>query len=170
MHHPVSSQLLTPSLGDMLQSLTCLKSSSWWLPPSPILCSSPLLSCLFMPVQSLLVLSFIWAQIPMSELLPPSPLCLTIPESEEKTGCPSWLCTLALLIRKSNCWASLVPAVQPQGREGLPGVVSSENLSANSGGFPPRYHTTSPAKYRGLTRISLDCLRSCMNVFSCEKT
>lgn len=34
-----------------------------------------------------------------------------------RTDCHSWLYTLELLLRRSSCLASLVPAVQPQGRE-----------------------------------------------------
>lgn len=67
------------------------------------------------------------------------------PSRKVKTDCHSWLCTLELLLRKSNCWASLVPDVQPQGRECLPWVVSLENLSAKLRWFPPKYHITLPS-------------------------
>lgn len=177
MHHPTSSQLPIPNLRAISQALTCLNNTSWWLPPSSILCCQPspllpLYSSLpqILVADSFLVLFFIWTQIPIFELFPPSPPCLTTPESEEKTDSHSWLCTLTLLIRKSNCWANLVPAFQPQGREFLPWVVSLENLFAKLRWVSPKYHIMSPAKYQGLTRISLDFLRSCMHVFLCEQT
>lgn len=179
MHHPTSNiiPILILNIGAISQSLARLNSTSRQLPPSPFLCSQPsvllpLYSSLpqILVADSLLVLSFIQTQIPISELFPPSPPRLTIPESEEKADCHSWLCILVLLIRKKNCWASFVPAVQPCGRECLPWVVSLENLSAKLRWFSPKYHIMSPAKYQGLTRISLDFLRSCMNVFLCEQT
>lgn len=138
----------------------------------PALCSPASLfqSTQILVADSFLVLFFIWTQIPIFELFPCSPPCLTTPESEEKTDSHSWLCTLTLLIRKSNCWANLVPAFQPQGREWLPWVVSSENLSAKLRWVSPKYHIMSPATYQGLTRISLDFLRSCMHVFLREQT
>lgn len=84
------------------------------------------------------------AQISMSEVFPPSPRCLTTPESEEKPGCSS-----GKLLGKP-CW---------------PWVVSLENLSAILRWFCPTYHIRSPAKHCGLTRISLDFLRIAMNSF-----
>lgn len=118
----------------------------------PALCSPASLfqSTQILVADSFLVLFFIWTQIPIFELFPRSPL--------------------TLLIRKSNCWANLVPAFQPQGREWLPWVVSSENLSAKLRWVSPKYHIMSPATYQGLTRISLDFLRSCMHVFLREQT
>lgn len=130
MHHPTSSQLLIPNPGDTSQPSSLL----------PLYFSPPQI----LVANSLLVLSFIWTQISMSEVFPPSPCCLTTPESEEKPGCSSGKSL------GKPCW---------------PWVVSLENLSAILRWFCPTYHIRSPAKHRGLTRISLDFLRIAMNSF-----
>lgn len=100
----------------------------------PFYAPSPLLSCLFIPVYPKSLLQTPLYSCPSSGSKSPSlrffflPLT-AYPSLKMKTDCRSQLGTLVLLIRKSQRRASLVPALQPQGREWLPSVVSLENLS-----------------------------------------
>lgn len=143
-----------------------------WVPDLPQLhisfCApSPLLSCLFIPVYSKSLFS-----LPFNPLLHPDPNThlwdvsfLPSPGSGAKPDwpcCVPWQCSQVKQLPGNPCSSCSAP------RQGMLTLVwgpAFGEFTCQTQVVSPQVSHNVPAKYQGLTRVSSDFLRSCMNVF-----